>query len=68
MTRQTRRIFVFLGSFIILMGLFLVASKIYFNSKEIRLASERCIEAGGVVNLEQSQFNLNYTFSCELES
>lgn len=44
---------------------FLIGTKSYFNSKEIKLAGESCLENEGIVVVEKTFLNLDYSFSCE---
>ena len=44
---------------------FLIGTQSYFNSKEVRLASEICLENEGAVIVEKTFLNLDYSFSCE---
>lgn len=47
------------------MAAFLIGSQSYFNSKEISNASEKCLKNEGVVIVEKTMLNLDYTFSCK---
>ncbi|TRZ39821.1 hypothetical protein CEQ21_02425 [Niallia circulans] len=49
---------------IILITLFLLASKVYFNTKEITTASESCYENGGNPSVESTFLTLGYSFTC----
>ncbi|MFK9094316.1 hypothetical protein [Bacillus salipaludis] len=43
----------------------LIASKSYFNNKEIATTSDRCYEAGGQPVVEMTSLALHYSFSCQ---
>lgn len=52
--------------FSLVMVVFLVGVSVYFNTKEINNASERCYEIGGMPTVETSFLTINYSFSCEV--
>lgn len=52
---------------IIIISLFLLASKVYFNTKEITAASESCYENGGNPSVESTFLTLGYLFTCSSE-
>ena len=54
-----------LVAFAVLLSLFMVGTQAYFNSKEIRFASEGCLEQGGTIIVETTFMNLDYSFTCE---
>ena len=54
-----------LGTLIFVMTVFLVMTQSYFNSKEISLANNGCLEAGGMPELQSSFLDLSYSFSCQ---
>ena len=49
-------------SLAIVVAVFLMTSQSYFNSKEIRTASERCLENEGIIIVEKTFLNLGYSF------
>lgn len=50
---------------LLLMVMFLVGAQSYFSHKEINLASERCLEIGGVPQVTSGFLTINYSFSCD---
>lgn len=52
---------------VIIISLFLLASKVYFNTKEIKAASESCYENGGNPSVESTFLTLGYSFTCSSE-
>ncbi|MBD8005457.1 hypothetical protein [Bacillus norwichensis] len=59
-----QRLLIIVALFIIVES-FLISSKIYFNSMEIRALSEGCLDLEGKIAVEKTFFNLDYSFSCE---
>lgn len=51
----------------ILMGIFLVGTQSYFNSKEIDNASNQCYDIGGTPEVESSFLAISYSFECHTE-
>ena len=61
------RLYLSAAALVVLMSIFLVATKSYFNYKEINVASDQCYEKGGQPNVSMTALALNYSFSCESE-
>lgn len=54
------------GAVILLVVAFMVLTTSYFNTKEIKLASEGCYEVGGSVFLEiHNSMTSSYSFECK---
>ncbi|SDH24533.1 hypothetical protein SAMN05192534_10321 [Alteribacillus persepolensis] len=47
---------------------FLISTQSYFNNKEIRLASDKCYEIGGLPKVERDSLTLSYSFSCQKDN
>ena len=61
------KVYLSAAALVVLMSIFLVATKSYFNNKEINVASDQCYEKGGQPNVSMTALTLNYSFSCENE-
>lgn len=69
MDQQKRAVMTKLGSVgavVLLIVAFMVLTTSYFNTKEIKLASEGCYEVGGNVVLEiHNSVTSSYSFECK---
>lgn len=63
--KSTKQGLIIIGFAAIVAIFILIASKSYFNSEELKLAREGCLEKNGSIIEERTFLNLNYTFSCE---
>ena len=52
---------------VVLMSIFLLATKSCFNNQELNVASDQCYEKGGQPNVSMTALTLDYSFSCENE-
>lgn len=46
----------------------LLIARVYFNSHEITVASEECLQANGIIHVEKGLLNLTYSFMCVQEA
>ncbi|WP_110114940.1 hypothetical protein [Bacillus sp. CGMCC 1.16541] len=49
----------------VVMIVFLIGVKSYFNNQELNVATDRCFEKGGQPNVEMTFLTLSYSFSCD---
>jgi len=62
-----KRPFLKIGLLLVFGIVFLTGVQSFFNQKEIDLASERCLKAGGEPIVERDLLSLNYTFACHIK-
>ncbi|SET63946.1 hypothetical protein SAMN05216389_11826 [Oceanobacillus limi] len=65
MKERTKILIASIGMSLFISVLSLICAQSYFNSKEIRLASDRCYEVGGLPKVSSDYLHLNYSFSCQ---
>ncbi|MFD1929476.1 hypothetical protein ACFSFY_15650 [Sporosarcina siberiensis] len=63
--KSTKKGVIIIGFAAILAVFILIATESYFNSKELKLAREGCLEKNGIIVEERTFLNLDYTFTCE---
>ncbi|WP_240377959.1 hypothetical protein [Bacillus piscicola] len=63
--KNRNKLIILIGTLSFVMVAFLISTQSYFNSKEIRLASDRCYEIDGTPKVQADSLNLSYSFSCE---
>ena len=59
------KVYLSAAGLVVLMSIFLVATKSYFNNQELHVASDQCYEKGGQPNVSMTALTLDYSFSCE---